>query len=138
MLRWSRKLGLLLLLAGFNASYAHADAGQLWDWASKQHGRVKHWIREEMAEPLAQGGLATAPPAAIWAGVSFDNGAWSPNEFTNQLGHMLVGGLTRDFFGRTSALVVAFGVEVQQYFVNDHRQLKLPDRLRDITFYLLP
>lgn len=138
MYHFIHRLWISILLTAVCACGAHADMKQLWNWASEQHGHIKHWIRQSMADPIAKKGLDTAAPATVLIGVDFDTRTWSANEYTNQLGHMFVGELTRDFFGRTSALVVAVGVEVEQYFVNDHHQLKLADRLRDISSYVFP
>jgi len=99
---------------------------------------AKNWIREHVAEPLVRA-YAESDPVFVWAaGWDFDAGCWKLNEFTNQTTHMLIGGALNQLIGRHFTFCLATGIELGQYFGRDHRDLKLPDRVRDVCFYLLP
>jgi len=72
--------------------------------------------------------------------------AWDLNEIKNQLIHVIVGAIAFLFFNwlinsiilsLLLVLLMAIIIETTQYFFFDNRRLKLPDRVRDIIFYIL-
>ena len=98
---------------------------------------LKAQLRSQAAEPLAENAFRAAPLFTWVAGWDFSMQQWRLNEFTNQLIHMLVGGLLNKLAGRPFTLVVAVGVEFWQFAANDDGDPRLLDRARDVAFYLL-
>ena len=133
----------VLAAAGSAGLLFEANGGSVWakeaqkSFFRQTQGQIKSWLYSELAEPLSAEGFKQAPVITFWAGYDFQDQQWKLNEYTNQLGHNLVGALCSGLFGRTSTVCVALGVEVEQYFDADNRQLKLADRIRDILFYLI-
>lgn len=132
--------GVVIVLGALtlpSAVWAGNDASSLWAKAGLGHAKIKSWLYKELAGPMSEEGFKQAPVVTIWAGWDFADQEWKLNEYTNQMGHTLVGALSNGLFGRLSTFCIAVGTEIEQYYNNDKQQLKLADRLRDVLFYLV-
>ncbi|HPO14432.1 MAG TPA: hypothetical protein PLI09_13400 [Candidatus Hydrogenedentes bacterium] len=131
-------VAVVCVLLSFSSSvWAASTAESLWSQAGHGHAKVKAWLYKELAGPMSEEGFKQAPVVTFWAGWDFADQEWKLNEYTNQMGHTLVGALSNGLFGRLSTLCIAVGTEIEQYYKNDKQQLKLADRLRDVLFYLV-
>jgi len=137
-------LSLSLLLAVLLTAQASGAAGSRASAPPRSQTPSRSWsakfkaeIRANAAEPLARQAFRTAPLMAWLAGWDFSKARWRTNEFTNQLVHLMIGGLTNRLFGARITLCVAVGVELWQFLANDACAPKLMDRTRDVAFYLL-
>ncbi len=97
----------------------------------------KAWFRDTVSVQYIEEGLTYTPMLTILAGWDFEAKCWKRNEFANQMLHQLIGGAITRLSNRMTTLLVAVCIEIQQYVMNDDQQLKLPDRLRDVGFYLV-
>jgi hypothetical protein len=124
---------VVLALAVVAILFAHTAVAQ-----QKSFSRaVKEGFREGPARQWAPL-TAEAAPRLAWAmGWDFQDRQWKLNEFSNQMAHLAIGSFCSRFMGRSVTLGVALTTEVVQFFRSDHMKLKLPDRARDVTFYLL-
>ncbi len=128
-------IGILLTLP--SSLWAANDAKSLWEQAGNGHAKIKTWLYKELAGPMSEEGFKQAPVLTFWAGWDFTDEQWKLNEYTNQMGHTLIGALSTGLFGRMSTFGIALGTEIEQYLTKDRRQLKFADRLRDVLFYMI-
>jgi len=123
----------LVVLTGLVLLFAYPAPAQ-----EKTFSRaLKEGIREGPARRLAPLASEAAPRLAWIMGWDFQTHQWKLNEFSNQLTHIAIGSVCTRFMGRSTTLGLALTTEVLQFFRSDHMQLKLPDRARDVSFYVL-
>lgn len=114
-----------------------SSAGTAGAQQSSFSSTLKKGLREGPARQLAPLAVEAAPRLAWAMGWDFQDRQWKLNEFSNQMTHITVGNLCSRFLGPSTALGIALTTEVVQFFRNDHMQLKLLDRARDVSFYVL-
>ncbi len=128
-------IGVLITIA--SSVWAADEVKSFWGPAGNGHAKIKRWLYTELAGPMSEKGFEQAPVLTFWAGWDFTDEQWKLNEYTNQMGHTLVGALSTSLFGRMSTFGIALGTEIEQYLTQDRRQLKFADRVRDVLFYLI-
>jgi hypothetical protein len=100
-------------------------------------GSLKERLKSTVAGPVSARAFEAAPVFVYLAGWDFQDHQWKINEVANQMIHMVIGSVTNHFPGRTLTLCIAVGIEARQFFGKDACDLKLPDRIRDVAFYLI-
>ena len=108
-------------------------------WAEEPHGfkALEARVKGPLIEVLGKQDFSKPSLVTILKGWDFDHKEWRLNEVANQTVHLAIGGFISRLWDRHMTLCVALGIELEQFVVNDSYHLKLADRVRDVSFYLL-
>ena len=108
-------------------------------WAEEPRGykALEARVKGPLLEALGKRDFSKPSLVTILEGWDFDHKEWRLNEVANQTVHLAIGGFISRLWDRQMTLCVAVGIELEQFLINDAYDLKLADRVRDVSFYLL-